>query len=462
MRIGAVRRAAGLAIVLAGWAASAAGQSANLKMGNPSGASADPAARDNYLLDKPEYATSYNNGKGTPNWVSWRLAKADLGRAPRDSFYADPALPAGFLRVEPAEYDGSGFDRGHMCPHGDRTASAASSLATFAMTNIIPQSHDLNTMAWESLEDYCRDLALNQGKTLYVVAGPAGPPGGTGKRGLAATTPDGKVVVPSRNWKVVMVLDEDVASAKDLTDGSAIHLIAIIAPNADGESANDWTQFLVTVNQVEALTGYTFFDAVAPAVINPLKGEVSQVTIPHYRVERVRGRIDRPVAPAIAPVEPPATPGGLMPAPVAPAPARPQEPPVPETPATAALRRAVAGLSYPSESDEPLEVFDWGAAPGRGPLTDAQLWHLSGMPPEARVERVEPARFFDRLVRPKHPRGQVTPAQAGRYEALLGVLQGELADLEVIKVGQSEVAIFIIGRAKDGHLVGIRTGATET
>ena len=132
-------------------------------------------------------ATSYDNSRGTPNWVSWRLAKSDLGTAPRDNFYPDPDLPANFLRVTPAEYDGSGFDRGHMCPHGDRTASTASSEATFAMTNIIPQSHDVNTMAWESLEDYCRDLvelavrpalgALRGARKHQAFHAPVGAPG---------------------------------------------------------------------------------------------------------------------------------------------------------------------------------------------------------------------------------------------------------------------------------------------
>ena len=41
-------------------------------MGNPSNATEECNA-DNYLMAKPYFALSYNNSKGTPNWVSWHL-----------------------------------------------------------------------------------------------------------------------------------------------------------------------------------------------------------------------------------------------------------------------------------------------------------------------------------------------------------------------------------------------------
>src|SRR5947209_6364844 len=51
--------------------------SVHLALGNPSGATDDPAHRDNYLMRKPYFALSYNNSKGTANWVSWRLEEED-------------------------------------------------------------------------------------------------------------------------------------------------------------------------------------------------------------------------------------------------------------------------------------------------------------------------------------------------------------------------------------------------
>ena len=90
-------------------------------MGNPSQAIASTASPNNYLMVKPEYALSYNKEKGTPNWVEWELNSRDIGQEPRsNNFHPEKALPVEW-RVEPILYRESGFDRGHLCPSGDRT-----------------------------------------------------------------------------------------------------------------------------------------------------------------------------------------------------------------------------------------------------------------------------------------------------------------------------------------------------
>src|SRR4051812_41022654 len=77
----------------------------NLFLGNPSGALADGSNKDNFLMVKAYYALSYNNSKGIPNWVSWRVNQYDLGNAPRkQTFDADLTLPAGFTRIVHKDY----------------------------------------------------------------------------------------------------------------------------------------------------------------------------------------------------------------------------------------------------------------------------------------------------------------------------------------------------------------------
>ncbi|HST51999.1 MAG TPA: DNA/RNA non-specific endonuclease, partial [Pyrinomonadaceae bacterium] len=51
----------------------------HLTMGNPSNAVVDVNQPNNYLLDKPQYAVSYNRDNGRPNWVSWHLDSTWLG-----------------------------------------------------------------------------------------------------------------------------------------------------------------------------------------------------------------------------------------------------------------------------------------------------------------------------------------------------------------------------------------------
>jgi endonuclease G len=66
--------------------------------GNPSGAATDAARPDNYLVVKRQYALSYNNSRGTPNWVSWKLSKAWLGRTTRGNPFAPDTTREWFWR----------------------------------------------------------------------------------------------------------------------------------------------------------------------------------------------------------------------------------------------------------------------------------------------------------------------------------------------------------------------------
>lgn len=248
----------------------------HLKMGNPSRATTNAANKNNYLMTKKDFALSYNDRKGTPNWVSWRLVKSNIGRAPRVGFFPDADLPKGFKRVSPSDYTGSGFDRGHLCPHGDRSASASMGKSTFVMTNIAPQSPDINRNAWNQLEMYCRDI-VNVGNVLYIVDGVYGV-GGIGSNGRSTTIGKGnQVTVPSKCWKVIMILNgkrgDDLRKVNSKT-----RIIAVIMPN-DMKVADDWSKYRVSVAEVEKLTGYKFFDKAPAAIVGPLKKKVDRVRV---------------------------------------------------------------------------------------------------------------------------------------------------------------------------------------
>jgi endonuclease G, mitochondrial len=245
--------------------------SSHLRFGNPSGATDDSSNKDNFLIEKKYYALSYNNALGTPNWASWRLVKEDLGDAPRFPFLPDSELPAGFKKVVTKDYVHSGFDRGHMCNHSDRASDDDASKSTFVMTNIIPQSSANNQKGWDQLEEYCRSLA-RKGKELYIVCGPQGK-GGEGKEGYKATIANGKVTVPAKTWKVILVL------GKSRKIDQNTRLIGVIMPN-DQSVGYDWAKFRVPVKEIEELTSYKFFDKGDSEILDPLKEEADAVPIP--------------------------------------------------------------------------------------------------------------------------------------------------------------------------------------
>jgi len=259
--------------------------SVHLTMGNPSGATADVDNPDNYLMRKPYFALAYNNAKGTPNWVSWCLKQDDLGPAPRVDFYPDPDLPRTFKHVVPRDYSGSGFDRGHMCPRSDRSSTPEAATATFVMTNIIPQSPACNQKAWADFEEYCRNLAARKRQTLYIVSGPQGQ-GGEGTKGAAEAIAGGKVTVPAKCWKVVLVIDDGTCGPDDIARvNSGTRLIAVVMPN-DQTVGHGWAKYRTSAKEVEGLTGYRFFDRVPADVIDPLKDKMDREHIPPSRPRR--------------------------------------------------------------------------------------------------------------------------------------------------------------------------------
>ncbi len=223
-----------------------------LLLGNPSNATTNVANENNYLMTKAQYSLSYNRSKATANWVAWRLDSSWIGSADRqDDYRPDPSLPAGWYQVQDNDYSGSGYDRGHMTPSGDRTRSVPDNSATFLMTNMVPQLGANNQGPWNDFENYCRSL-VNQGNEIYIFSG---------VHGNAGTIAQGRIVVPQVTWKVVLIMpngNNDLQRVNKQT-----RTIAIVVPNQPPlNSGTPWRNFRTTVNSVEVLTGHNFFSNV--------------------------------------------------------------------------------------------------------------------------------------------------------------------------------------------------------
>jgi endonuclease G len=248
--------------------ATAQTSSVHLTMGNPSNAVLDPTAPMNYLIVRDQYALSYHRDQGIPNWVSWHLDVHDLGDTPRyeGNFIPDTSLPSGWYQVRHGDYTNTGFDRGHMTPSADRTASRTANEATFLMTNIVPQAPANNQGVWANLEQDSRDLVA-AGNELYIVAGNAG---------SAGTIAAGKVTIPNDLWKVVLVLP---AGDNDITRvTTATQLIAVTIPNTN-TVVSDWATYRTSVDCIEQLTGYDLLAALDDAVEPILEAQGGTCTV---------------------------------------------------------------------------------------------------------------------------------------------------------------------------------------
>jgi endonuclease G len=244
-------------------AAQASTMGDEMLLGNPSGAVTSTSYPNNYLIQRTEYALSYSRDKGIPNWVSWHLDSSDLGSAPRcDCFQPDTTLPSGWYRVTSTDYTGSGYDRGHMTPSGDRTASSTHNQATFIMTNIIPQAPDNNQGPWAALETYARSL-VSAGNELYMISG------GDDSRGTIA---GGRVQVPAYTWKVIVVLP---AGSNDLSRiTTSTRVIAVDMPNQQGIRSVSWKNYRTSVDQLESWTGYNFLSNVSSSIQSVIEARV--------------------------------------------------------------------------------------------------------------------------------------------------------------------------------------------
>jgi endonuclease G len=244
----------------AGFDPDSAGAGARLSVHTTLGIPSPTSATDpnSFLSVKAEYALSYNASRKVPNWVSWQLNTAYLGAFGRQNDYRpDDTFPITEAQASLADYSGSGYDRGHMCPSADRTLTALANSHTFYLTNMIPQASNNNQGAWAVLENESRTL-VRSGKELFIISG--------GTFSAGSNTIGNGLRVPDQTFKVIAVLDAVGQGAAAVT--ASTRVIAVLMPNEDDQISMDadWRDFRVSVDTIEAMTGYDFLSDVPPAV----------------------------------------------------------------------------------------------------------------------------------------------------------------------------------------------------
>lgn len=232
-----------------------------LPFGNPSDAKAGADA-DNYLIVHRSHVLSYNNSRGTLNWVAWRTSRADLGEGrERPDFETDKQLPPNFKRVRYYDYSGSGYQRGHMVPAADRFGDEQLMGETFLMTNIVPQEGDLNEFPWEKLESQARKLVY-RGSETYTIAGVYGDKGKL----------KDKVTVPTNCWKVIVVFTRGQSVEKINTK---TQIIAVDMPNIEGIDDEPWQKFVTSIDAIEERTGLDLFELLPDDIENVVEARIT-------------------------------------------------------------------------------------------------------------------------------------------------------------------------------------------
>lgn len=120
------------------------------------------------------YDIIYDYSHMSPAAVFWTLKASDFSGSMTTKpkyFKQDRFLPKPRLKNELFTF--SGYQRGHLCPSGDRDSRKDWFKDTFYTSNIVPMKPETNAGAWKETEELCRSLA-NDGHILRIVAGPVG------------------------------------------------------------------------------------------------------------------------------------------------------------------------------------------------------------------------------------------------------------------------------------------------
>jgi endonuclease G len=188
-------------------------------------------------------------------WVAYVLTREEIqsGTIERtDNFRADKSIVSG--SATPADYRGSGFDRGHLAPAGDMKWDELAMSQSFLMSNMSPQTPGFNRGIWRKLETEVRNWAIEK-DSLYVITGP-----------LFSSTDsligENEVGVPGHYFKVLVDLsppDHD--------------MIAFLLPNSS--SSEELLSFAIPVDSLERISAYDFFaDAPDQEVIDWLEQRI--------------------------------------------------------------------------------------------------------------------------------------------------------------------------------------------
>ncbi|MGJ8658475.1 DNA/RNA non-specific endonuclease [Cellulophaga fucicola] len=201
------------------------------------------------------YTLSYNEKYEQAEWVAYSLKREDLtkDKRKRPYFIEDPKVKT--KSADWRNYKRSGYDRGHLCPAGDRKFSVYAHNETFYTSNITPQKNDFNAGVWGDLEKMVRIWAKKD-KEVYVVTGGV-------LKGDMDVIGDEDVAVPNYFYKII---------AKGKKDN--LKVIAFLLPHK--ESRKPLTSFLVSVDKIEKETGINFFEALPNEIEDKLEKEINR------------------------------------------------------------------------------------------------------------------------------------------------------------------------------------------
>ncbi len=213
-----------------------------------------PSSTTESIVEHSFFTLSYHEKHEQAEWVAYTLEDEHISKNDFERPYFIEDRKVKTKSADWRNYKKSGYDRGHLCPAGDRTFNYDAYHETFLTSNISPQNHEFNAGIWNRLEQKTRFWAKKY-NDVYVVTG------GILEDGLK-TIGEERVSVPNEFYKIIV----------DASDGN-YKAISFLIPNQS--SKKSIYEYAVTIDEIEEKTGIDFFPKLKDQIENKLESEIN-------------------------------------------------------------------------------------------------------------------------------------------------------------------------------------------
>lgn len=122
---------------------------------------------------------------------------------------------------------------------------------------------------------------------------------------------------------------------------------------------------------------------------------------------------------------------------------------------------AIADLWWTSETDAPFELRYWPDAFAQGFSLD-ELLSLANLDANLPRTKISIEQLFEPATQEQDWHGEEEKLEAGRFRKLKDLVLLSLSELNVFKVGEVDITIFIVGKTQTGQWLVLSTQAVET
>lgn len=213
-----------------------------------------PSSTTSQIVKHDYFTLSYNENAEQAEWVAYELKKSYIKNNDfkRPYFIEDPKVIT--KSADWRNYKNSGFDKGHLCPAADMEFDIKAYNDTFYTSNISPQNHDFNAGIWNRLEQKIRFWAIKNDGLIIITGGVL--------KGSSKSIGTEKVIVPDYFYKIL--LSPSKGNYK---------MLAFLVPNK--KSSKPIFDYVVSVDQLEMMTGIDFFPKLEDKTENDLERSVN-------------------------------------------------------------------------------------------------------------------------------------------------------------------------------------------